>query len=45
MGKLSVPVTVQQPGGPRTSPLTTMIYDLAYLPHPTISVDLRGLPF
>ncbi|WP_328774012.1 GNAT family N-acetyltransferase [Streptomyces sp. NBC_00286] len=43
--RLSVPVTVQQPGGPRTSPLTTMIYDLAGLPHPTISVDLRGLPF
>ncbi|MFC4463781.1 GNAT family N-acetyltransferase [Streptomyces xiangluensis] len=43
--RLSVPVTVQQPDGARTSPLTTMIYDLAGLPHPTISVDLRGLPF
>ncbi|MDV9171466.1 GNAT family N-acetyltransferase [Streptomyces sp. W16] len=43
--RLSVPVTVQQPDGERTSPLTTMIYDLAGLPHPTISVDLRGLPF
>ncbi|MGW1713565.1 GNAT family N-acetyltransferase [Streptomyces sp. NPDC002156] len=43
--RLSVPVTVQQPDGPRTSSLTTMIYDLAGLPHPTISVDLRGLPF
>ncbi|WP_181359217.1 GNAT family N-acetyltransferase [Streptomyces sporangiiformans] len=42
---LSVPVTVQQPDGARTSPLTTMIYDLAGLPHPTIRVDLRGLPF
>ncbi|MFF3709830.1 GNAT family N-acetyltransferase [Streptomyces phaeochromogenes] len=27
------------------SPLTTMIYDLADLPHPGISVELRGLPF
>ncbi|WP_329536861.1 GNAT family N-acetyltransferase (plasmid) [Streptomyces sp. NBC_01450] len=43
--RLSVPVTVQQPDGERTSRLTTMIYDLASLPHPTISVDLRGLPF
>ncbi|MGW5232888.1 GNAT family N-acetyltransferase [Streptomyces nodosus] len=43
--QLSVPVTVQQPNGTRASPLTTMIYDLASLPHPTISVDLRGLPF
>ncbi|MFF7601652.1 GNAT family N-acetyltransferase [Streptomyces mirabilis] len=43
--RLSVPVTFQQPDGARTSPLTTMIYDLADLPHPTISVDLRGLPF
>ncbi|MGW7276472.1 GNAT family N-acetyltransferase [Streptomyces sp. NPDC054864] len=43
--QLSVPVTIQQPDGARTSPLTTMIYDLASLPHPTISVDLRGLPF
>ncbi|MDQ0955288.1 RimJ/RimL family protein N-acetyltransferase [Streptomyces phaeochromogenes] len=43
--RLSVPVAVRQPDGPRTSPLTTMIYDLAGLPHPTISVDLRGLPF
>ncbi|WP_461058756.1 hypothetical protein [Streptomyces pseudoechinosporeus] len=40
-----MPVTVRQPDGERTSPLTTMIYDLAGLPHPTISVDLRGLPF
>jgi hypothetical protein len=43
--RLSVPVTFQQPDGARTSPLTTMIYDLAVLPRPTISVDLRGLPF
>ncbi|MFJ5154199.1 GNAT family N-acetyltransferase [Streptomyces sp. NPDC088353] len=43
--RLSVPVTVQQPGGARTSPLTAMIYDLAGLPHPTTRVDLRGLPF
>jgi len=43
--RLSVPVTVQQPDGARTLPLTTMIYDLAGLPHPTISVDLWGLPF
>jgi RimJ/RimL family protein N-acetyltransferase len=43
--RLSVPVTVQQPDGARTSPLSTMIYDLASLPHPTIGVDLRGLPF
>ncbi|GGL18007.1 hypothetical protein GCM10010094_93630 [Streptomyces flaveus] len=43
--RLSVPVTLQQPGGARTSPLSTMIYDLACLPHPAISVDLRGLPF
>ncbi|MFC8569085.1 GNAT family N-acetyltransferase [Streptomyces sp. NPDC057245] len=43
--RLSVPVTVQQPDGERRSPLTTVIYDLAGLPHPTTSVDLRGLPF
>ncbi|MEV2193496.1 GNAT family N-acetyltransferase [Streptomyces phaeochromogenes] len=43
--RLPVPVTFQQPDGPRTSPLTTMIYDLADLPHPGIGVDLRGLPF
>jgi GNAT superfamily N-acetyltransferase len=43
--RLCVPVTLQQPGGARTSPLTTMVYDLAGLPPPTISVDLRGLPF
>lgn len=43
--RLSMPVTVQQPDGERTSPLATMIYDLAGLPHPTVSVDLRGLPF
>ncbi|MEU3741926.1 GNAT family N-acetyltransferase [Streptomyces sp. NPDC032198] len=43
--RLSVPATLQQPDGARTSPLTTMIYDLANLPHPTTSVDLRGLPF
>ncbi|MGW0949557.1 GNAT family N-acetyltransferase [Streptomyces sp. NPDC002623] len=43
--RLTVPVTVQQPGGERTLPLSTMIYDLASLPHPTVSVDLRGLPF
>ena len=43
--QLSVLVTIQQPDGARTWPLTTMIYDLASLPHPTISVDLRGLPF
>jgi RimJ/RimL family protein N-acetyltransferase len=43
--RLSVPVTFRQPDGPRTPPLTSMIYDLANLPRPTISVDLRGLPF
>lgn len=43
--RLSVPVTLQQPDGARTSPLTTMIYDLTGLPHPTVSVDLRGVPF
>ncbi|MFD8217447.1 GNAT family N-acetyltransferase [Streptomyces sp. NPDC059697] len=43
--RLSVPVTLRQPDGARTSPLTTMIYDLADLPHPAISADLRGLPF
>jgi predicted acetyltransferase len=32
--RLSVPVTVQQPDGARSSPLTTMIYDLASLSHP-----------
>ncbi|MFE2970470.1 GNAT family N-acetyltransferase [Streptomyces sp. NPDC059340] len=34
--RLSVPVTPRQPDGARTSPLTTMIYDLAGLPHPTV---------
>ncbi|MEV5986421.1 GNAT family N-acetyltransferase [Streptomyces sp. NPDC052051] len=43
--QLSVPVTVQQPDGAQPSPLTTMIYDLADRPHPSIGVDLRGLPF
>lgn len=43
--RLSVPVTFQQPDGTRTSPLTTMIYDLADLPRPSVGVDLRGLPF
>jgi RimJ/RimL family protein N-acetyltransferase len=43
--RLSVPVTFRQPDGARTSPLTTMIYDLTDLTRPTISVDLRGLPF
>lgn len=43
--RLSVPVTAQQPGGARTLPLITMIYDLVGLPHPTTSVDLQGLPF
>ncbi|MEU9188597.1 GNAT family N-acetyltransferase [Streptomyces sp. NPDC048484] len=43
--RLSVPITFRQPDGARTSPLTSMIYDLAGLPDPTISVDLRGLPF
>ena len=43
--RLSVPVTVQQPDGSRTLPLPAMIYGLVGLPHPTISVDLRGLPF
>lgn len=42
--RLSVPVTVQQPDGARSSPLTTMIYDLAGLPHPNISADLRACP-
>lgn len=43
--RLPVPVTFQQPDGARTSPLTTMIYDLTDLPHPGTSVDLQGLPF
>ncbi|MFJ6985186.1 MULTISPECIES: GNAT family N-acetyltransferase [unclassified Streptomyces] len=43
--RLTVPVIAQQPGGEVTLPLTTMIYDLAGLPHPTVSVQLRGLPF
>ncbi len=43
--RLSLPVTVQQPDGARISPLTTMIYDLAGRPRPTVGVDLRGLPF
>lgn len=43
--RLSVPLTFRQPDGARTSPLTTMIYDLVGLPHPTISADLQGLPF
>ncbi|MCX4911176.1 GNAT family N-acetyltransferase [Streptomyces sp. NBC_00878] len=43
--RLSVPVTFRQPDGARTSPLSTMIYDLANLPRPTVGVDLRGLPF
>jgi RimJ/RimL family protein N-acetyltransferase len=43
--RLCVPVTFRQPDGARTSPLTTMTYDLAGLPHPTDGVDLRGLPF
>ena len=42
--RLSVPVTVQQPDGERTLQLTTMIYDLADLPQPIISVDLRACP-
>ncbi|MFC4504839.1 MULTISPECIES: hypothetical protein [Streptomyces] len=40
-----MPVTFRQPDGARTSPLATMIYDLAGLPRPTAGVDLRGLPF
>lgn len=40
-----VPVTFRQPAGPRPCPLSTMTYDLADLPHPTVSVDLQGLPF
>ncbi|MFF3336911.1 GNAT family N-acetyltransferase [Streptomyces sp. NPDC002888] len=43
--RLSVPVTFQQPDSARTLPVTTMIHDLVGLPHPTVSVDLRGLPF
>ncbi|MFE6828348.1 GNAT family N-acetyltransferase [Streptomyces sp. NPDC057690] len=43
--RLSVPVVFRQPGSAQTSPLTTMIYDLVGLPHPTVRVDLRGLPF
>ncbi|WP_314413103.1 GNAT family N-acetyltransferase [Streptomyces sp. DSM 40484] len=43
--RLSVPVTFRQPDGQRTSPLTAMVYDLTGLPHPTVGVDLRGLPF
>jgi predicted N-acetyltransferase YhbS len=43
--QLSVPVTFQQPDSARTLPVTTMIYDLVGLPHPTVGVDLQGLPF
>ncbi|MGW2049940.1 GNAT family N-acetyltransferase [Streptomyces sp. NPDC001858] len=43
--RVSVPVAFRQPDSARTLPLTTMIYDLVGLPHPTVSVDLRGLPF
>ncbi|WP_143079056.1 hypothetical protein [Streptomyces monashensis] len=43
--RLSVPVTFRQPDGARSSPPTTMVYDLAGLAHPTVGVDLRGLPF
>ncbi|MET9563853.1 GNAT family N-acetyltransferase [Streptomyces tauricus] len=43
--RLAVPVTFQQPDGVRTSPLTTMVFDLTGLPLPTVSMDLRGLPF
>ncbi|MFE4415798.1 GNAT family N-acetyltransferase [Streptomyces sp. NPDC056821] len=43
--RLSVPVTFRQPDSARTLPVTTMIYDLVGRPHPTVRVDLRGLPF
>ncbi|WP_240512458.1 GNAT family N-acetyltransferase [Streptomyces griseoruber] len=43
--RASAPVAFRQPGSTRTLPVTTMIYDLVGLPHPTVSVDLRGLPF
>ncbi|WP_258573599.1 GNAT family N-acetyltransferase [Streptomyces sp. KM273126] len=43
--RVSAPVAFHQPGSTRTLPVTTMIYDLVGLPHPTVSVDLRGLPF
>ncbi|EPD69632.1 hypothetical protein [Streptomyces sp. HGB0020] len=29
----------------RTLPVATMVYELADLPHPTVGVDLRGLPY
>ncbi|MEU5087526.1 GNAT family N-acetyltransferase [Streptomyces sp. NPDC021356] len=43
--QISAPVTFRQPSGTRLCPLTTMTYDLAELPRPTVGVDLRGLPF
>ncbi|MFF0044626.1 GNAT family N-acetyltransferase [Streptomyces mirabilis] len=43
--RISAPVTFRQPAGTRLCPLTTMTYDLAELPQPTVGVDLRGLPF
>ncbi|MCG7206714.1 hypothetical protein [Streptomyces arenae] len=43
--RVSVPVAFRQPDGTRTLPVTAMTDDLVGLPHPTISVDLRGLPF
>lgn len=42
---LSVPITFHQAGRARTLPVATMVYELADLPHPTVGVDLRGLPF
>ncbi|MFE9609854.1 GNAT family N-acetyltransferase [Streptomyces sp. NPDC006012] len=43
--RMAVPVTFRQPAGPRPCPLSTMTYDLADLPRPTVGVDLQGLPF
>ncbi|MFF2651946.1 GNAT family N-acetyltransferase [Streptomyces sp. NPDC058045] len=43
--ELAAPVTFRRPTGSPLSPLTTMTYDLAELPRPTVGVDLLGLPF
>ncbi|MEV1069677.1 GNAT family N-acetyltransferase [Streptomyces sp. NPDC050263] len=43
--RVSVPVAFRQPDSAGTLSVTTMIYDLVGLPHPTVSLDLGGLPF
>ncbi|MEU5094560.1 GNAT family N-acetyltransferase [Streptomyces sp. NPDC020996] len=43
--QVSAPVSFRQPVGTRLCPLTTMTYDLAELPRPSVGVDLLGLPF